>query len=225
MSATTTPPSPRRTSPMSMSSGGPFDRMVLIGACRPRRAKSTRTALFRATRRRRHTLSRASTLLGLLPSSSTGWVFDLIALITSTDLTFLQIIANIYAIRIRVLGQSSETLLSLLDQSLASWYLALPPHLAYNPASKKVPPPHVRLPRRQLESVAHSARPAGPLAASAVLFGPHSPPQAIVSLSLSRTMSQLTLVTDSIPGQNSQGAPGSFPSHSICTTSANAIAK
>ena len=55
-----------------------------------------------------------------------------------------QIIANIYAIRTRVLGQSSETLLSLLDQSLASWYLALPPHLAYNPAAKKVPPPHVR---------------------------------------------------------------------------------
>lgn len=57
----------------------------------------------------------------------------------------LQIITNIYAIRVRVLGQSSETLLSLLDQSLASWYLALPPHLAYNPAAKKVPPPHVSL--------------------------------------------------------------------------------
>ena len=54
-----------------------------------------------------------------------------------------RIISNIYAIRVRVLGQSSETLLSLLDQSLASWYLALPSHLAYNPASKKVPPPHV----------------------------------------------------------------------------------
>lgn len=54
-----------------------------------------------------------------------------------------QIISNIYAIRIRVLGQSSETLLSLLDQSLASWYLALPPHLQYNPAGKTVPPPHV----------------------------------------------------------------------------------
>lgn len=61
--------------------------------------------------------------------------------------SFRQIIANIYAIRTRVLGQSSETLLSLLDQSLASWYLALPAHLAYNPASKKVPPPHVSFPQ------------------------------------------------------------------------------
>ncbi|POY73114.1 hypothetical protein BMF94_3852 [Rhodotorula taiwanensis] len=53
-----------------------------------------------------------------------------------------RIISNIYAIRIRVLGQSSETLLSLLDQSLASWFLALPPQLQYNPASKNMPPPH-----------------------------------------------------------------------------------
>lgn len=54
-----------------------------------------------------------------------------------------RIIANIYAIRTRVLGQSSETLLTLLDQSLASWYIGLPPHLVYTPKSKKVPPPHV----------------------------------------------------------------------------------
>ncbi|GAA5982372.1 hypothetical protein JCM11641_006960 [Rhodosporidiobolus odoratus] len=54
-----------------------------------------------------------------------------------------RIISNIYAIRIRVLGQSSETLLSLLDQSLASWFLALPPHLQYNPTGTKVPPPHI----------------------------------------------------------------------------------
>ena len=60
-----------------------------------------------------------------------------------------QIISNIYAIRIRVLGQSSETLLSLLDQSLASWFLALPPHLQYNPAGKSVPPPHVSLQRKR----------------------------------------------------------------------------
>ncbi|ORY73251.1 fungal-specific transcription factor domain-domain-containing protein [Leucosporidium creatinivorum] len=99
-----------------------------------------------------------------------------------------RIIANIYAIRIRVLGQSSETLLSLLDQSLASWYLALPPHLAYNPASKKVPPPHV------------------------------------LSLHLQFYSALILLHRPFIPGQNSAGAPGSFPSHSICTTSANAIA-
>lgn len=44
----------------------------------------------------------------------------------------------------RVVGQSSEKLLSLLDQSLASWFLALPPHLAFNISSKRsVPPPHV----------------------------------------------------------------------------------
>ncbi|KAM0788534.1 hypothetical protein ACM66B_001662 [Microbotryomycetes sp. NB124-2] len=100
-----------------------------------------------------------------------------------------RIIANIYAIRIRVLGQSSETLLSLLDQSLASWYLALPQHLAYNPASKKVPPPHV------------------------------------LALHLKFYSALILLHRPFIPGQNSKVAPGrSFPSHSICTTSATAIA-
>ncbi|GAA5834644.1 hypothetical protein JCM9279_007070 [Rhodotorula babjevae] len=99
-----------------------------------------------------------------------------------------RIISNIYAIRIRVLGQSSETLLSLLDQSLASWYLALPPHLQYNPASTKVPPPH------------------------------------ILSLHLQFYSSLILLHRPFIPGQNSSASPGSFPSHSICTTSANAIA-
>ncbi|BGP06376.1 fungal-specific transcription factor domain-containing protein [Rhodotorula toruloides] len=99
-----------------------------------------------------------------------------------------RIIINIYAIRIRVLGQSSETLLSLLDQSLASWYLALPPHLQYNPASKKVPPPH------------------------------------ILSLHLQFYSSLILLHRPFIPGQNSTQSPGNFPSHSICTTSAHAIA-
>ncbi|GAA6052521.1 hypothetical protein JCM3770_003807 [Rhodotorula araucariae] len=99
-----------------------------------------------------------------------------------------RIISNIYAIRIRVLGQSSETLLSLLDQSLASWYLALPPHLQYNPASKKVPPPH------------------------------------ILSLHLQFYSSLILLHRPFIPGQHSTASPGNFPSHSICTTSANAIA-
>ncbi|GAA6061791.1 hypothetical protein JCM10212_004847 [Sporobolomyces blumeae] len=99
-----------------------------------------------------------------------------------------RIISNIYAIRIRVLGQSSETLLSLLDQSLASWYLALPPHLAYNPASSKVPAPH------------------------------------ILALHLQFYSSLILLHRPFIPGQNSAQSPGNFPSHSICTTSANAIA-
>ncbi|GAA5858288.1 hypothetical protein JCM1840_001131 [Sporobolomyces johnsonii] len=99
-----------------------------------------------------------------------------------------RIISNVYAIRIRVLGQSSETLLSLLDQSLASWYLALPPHLAYNPAAKKVPAPH------------------------------------ILALHLQFYSSLILLHRPFIPGQNSAASPGNFPSHSICTTSANAIA-
>ncbi|KAM0754933.1 hypothetical protein T439DRAFT_377335 [Meredithblackwellia eburnea MCA 4105] len=99
-----------------------------------------------------------------------------------------RIIANVYAIRVRVLGQSSETLLSLLDQSLASWYLALPPHLAYNPAGKKVPPPHV------------------------------------LSLHLQFYSALILLHRPFIPGQNSASSPTHFPSHSICTTSANAIA-
>ncbi|GAA5887204.1 hypothetical protein JCM6882_002448 [Rhodosporidiobolus microsporus] len=99
-----------------------------------------------------------------------------------------RIISNIYAIRIRVLGQSSETLLSLLDQSLASWYLALPSHLQYNPAGTKVPPPH------------------------------------ILSLHLQFYSSLILLHRPFIPGQNSKASLGNFPSHSICTTSANAIA-
>ncbi|GAA5880402.1 hypothetical protein JCM3774_006436, partial [Rhodotorula dairenensis] len=99
-----------------------------------------------------------------------------------------RIISNIYAIRIRVLGQSSETLLSLLDQSLASWFLALPPHLQYNPAGKNVPPPH------------------------------------ILSLHLQFYNSLILLHRPFIPGQNSTAGQGTFPSHSICTTAANAIA-
>ncbi|KDE03870.1 hypothetical protein MVLG_05692 [Microbotryum lychnidis-dioicae p1A1 Lamole] len=99
-----------------------------------------------------------------------------------------RIIANIYAIRIRVLGQSSETLLSLLDQSLASWYLALPPQLVYSPASKRVPPPHV------------------------------------LSLHLQFYSALILLHRPFIPGQNSEVSPGNFPSHSICSTSAIAIA-
>lgn len=56
---------------------------------------------------------------------------------------FSRIIANLYAIRVRVLGQNSNTLLAHLDSALATFYLKLPPHLQYNSASKKIPPPHV----------------------------------------------------------------------------------
>src|ERR1700738_767866 len=62
---------------------------------------------------------------------------------TSLALLIGRVIANVYAIRTRVLGQSSEALLSLLDSSLATWFLELPPHLQYNPNSNVVPPPHV----------------------------------------------------------------------------------
>ena len=56
---------------------------------------------------------------------------------------FSRIIASMYAIRVRVLGQNSETLLAHLDQALANWYLNLPSHLQYNSADKRVPPPHI----------------------------------------------------------------------------------
>lgn len=52
-------------------------------------------------------------------------------------------IAHIYAIRVRVLGQSSEALLQHLDQQLANWYIALPEHLRFTAGDAKVPPPHV----------------------------------------------------------------------------------
>ena len=54
-----------------------------------------------------------------------------------------RIISHLYAIRVRVLGQSSETLLSHLDQGLAKFYLDLPPHLRYSVNSKVPPPPHI----------------------------------------------------------------------------------
>ncbi|GAA5872802.1 hypothetical protein JCM8547_005707 [Rhodosporidiobolus lusitaniae] len=99
-----------------------------------------------------------------------------------------RIIIGIYAIRTRVLGQSSDTLLSLLDQALASWYLTLPAHLQYNPAGAKVPPPH------------------------------------ILALHLQFYSALILLHRPFIPGQNSTAPLGAFPSHSICTTSATAIA-
>jgi hypothetical protein len=56
-----------------------------------------------------------------------------------------RIIFSIYAIRTRVIGQSSASLLGFFDQSLANWFLKLPDHLTFNPSSKKVPPPHGKL--------------------------------------------------------------------------------
>lgn len=53
------------------------------------------------------------------------------------------VIAHIYAIRVRVLGQSSEALLQHLDQQLANWYIGLPKHLRYAAGESNVPPPHV----------------------------------------------------------------------------------
>lgn len=99
-----------------------------------------------------------------------------------------RVIINVYAIRIRVLGQSSATLLSLLDQSLASWYLNLPATLQYSPASRKVPPPNV------------------------------------LTLHLTFYSTLILLHRPFIPAQGSTTSPATVPSHSICTTSAHAIA-
>lgn len=106
----------------------------------------------------------------------------------SLSVLISRIVANIYAIKIRVLGQSSETLLSLLDQNLANWYLELPEHLRWSPSSKKIPPPHVLTLHAQFYT------------ALILLHRPF------------------------IPGQGGPREPSSFPSHSICTTAANAIA-
>ncbi|KAH8924892.1 hypothetical protein BT69DRAFT_1332618 [Atractiella rhizophila] len=100
-----------------------------------------------------------------------------------------RIIVNIYAIRTRVLGQSSANLLSFFDQNLANWFLNLPPHLSFNPTSKKVPPPHV------------------------------------LCLHAQFYCSLILLHRPFIPGQTvpHKGPTTALPSHSICTTSANAI--
>jgi hypothetical protein len=108
---------------------------------------------------------------------------------TSLALLIGRVIANVYAIRIRVIGQSSEALLSLLDSSLATWFLELPPHLQYNPNRDSVPPPHVLVLHCQF------------YCALILLHRPF------------------------IPGQNQVRPPSCFPSHSIASTAANAIAK
>ncbi|GES94572.1 Zn(2)-C6 fungal-specific transcription factor [Rhizophagus clarus] len=46
-----------------------------------------------------------------------------------------RIIQNVYAIRSTHVSMTTDTVLSILDSSLTSWYIALPPHLRYNPSS------------------------------------------------------------------------------------------
>lgn len=129
----------------------------------------------------------------------------------SLSVLISRIVANIYAIRIRVIGQSSETLLSLLDQNLARWYLDLPEQLRYRPhpfhpkscktgskdcdPEKRAPTPHLLTLHAQFyTALILLHRP----------FIPASRPQ-------DRT------------GSFSGDAPPPHPSHSICTTAANAI--
>jgi len=129
----------------------------------------------------------------------------------SLSVLISRIVANIYAIRIRVIGQSSETLLSLLDQNLARWYLDLPEQLRYRPhpihprpcktgskdldSEKRAPTPHLLTLHAQFyTALILLHRP----------FIPASRPQ-------DRT------------GNFSGDAPPPHPSHSICTTAANAI--
>ncbi|KAG0144126.1 hypothetical protein CROQUDRAFT_47765 [Cronartium quercuum f. sp. fusiforme G11] len=113
----------------------------------------------------------------------------------SLSVLISRIIANLYAIRLRVHGQSSDTLLALLDQNLAHWYLDLPSHLRYNPIAA----PHARAPTPHLLTL-HAQF----YTALILLHRPFIPHP-------SRE-----------PGVGSgKGAP--YPSHSICTTSANAI--
>ncbi|KAM0749503.1 hypothetical protein T439DRAFT_327189 [Meredithblackwellia eburnea MCA 4105] len=108
-----------------------------------------------------------------------------------------QIIATLYAIRTRIQGQSSDTLLSFLDQRLARWFLDLPECLQYNEGQEIVPPPHVR-----------------------VLFGNplsqvgthHIPPRQVFALHLH------------IPGRKHGVDFASFPSHAICTAAAHSVA-
>jgi hypothetical protein len=129
----------------------------------------------------------------------------------SLSVLISRIVANIYAIRIRVIGQSSETLLSLLDQNLARWYLDLPEQLHYKPQSipsrptkpdgkshesdKRTPTPHLLTLHAQFYT------------ALILLHRPFMP----------ASRSQDT------PGNNPTESPPAHPSHSICTTAANAI--
>ncbi|KAH9813684.1 fungal-specific transcription factor domain-containing protein [Melampsora americana] len=109
----------------------------------------------------------------------------------SLSVLISRIIANIYAVRTRVTGQSSETLLALLDQNLAHWYLDLPEHLHYNPIHKsnlQTPTPHLLTLHAQFYTA---------------LILLHRP---FIS-----------------KGDENGDEEGSYPSHSICTTAANAI--
>ncbi|RIA97460.1 fungal-specific transcription factor domain-containing protein [Glomus cerebriforme] len=50
-----------------------------------------------------------------------------------------RIIQNVYAIRSTHVSMTTDTVLSILDSSLTSWYLNLPQHLQYNPSSSDQP--------------------------------------------------------------------------------------
>ncbi|CAG8566488.1 3410_t:CDS:2 [Funneliformis mosseae] len=46
-----------------------------------------------------------------------------------------RVIQNVYAIRSTHVSMTTDTVLSILDSSLTSWFISLPPHLQYNPSS------------------------------------------------------------------------------------------
>lgn len=126
----------------------------------------------------------------------------------SLSVLISRIIANIYAIRIRVIGQSSEALLALLDQNLAHWYLDLPEHLHYNPITlagrtlkrpNPIPTPHLLTLHAQFYT------------ALILLHRPFIPSPGCIA---KRPESE----------QDGKSSDTPHPSHSICTTSANAIA-
>ncbi|WAR62885.1 hypothetical protein PtB15_15B473 [Puccinia triticina] len=129
----------------------------------------------------------------------------------SLSVLISRIVANIYAIRIRVIGQSCETLLSLLDQNLARWYLDLPEHLHYKPQS---------IPSRPSRSAGQSQEPEK-----------RAPTPHLLTLHAQFYTALILLHRPFIPASRSQDNPDNpstdvpppHPSHSICTTAANAI--
>ncbi|POW03080.1 hypothetical protein PSTT_11339 [Puccinia striiformis] len=132
----------------------------------------------------------------------------------SLSVLISRIVANIYAIRIRVIGQSSETLLSLLDQNLARWYLELPEQLHYRPQSIPSRP----TPTKSGGSKGHGNEKRAPT--------PH-----LLTLHAQFYTALILLHRPFIPAPRSQDNSDSsstdpsppHPSQNICTTAANAI--
>lgn len=129
----------------------------------------------------------------------------------SLSVLISRIVANIYAIRIRVIGQSSETLLSLLDQNLARWYLDLPEQLHYD--AKITSSSATQSDRGGLENLKRAPTPH--------LLTLHAQFYTALIL-LHRPFIPASHPKDST-GHRSADAPSPYPSHSICTTAANAI--